>query len=211
MVTIIDYNIGNLTSIQNMLIKIGYSEVRISKETADIQSASKLILPGVGHFDYGMQQLRSAPFFEALNRRVLTDKIPVLGICLGAQLLLDGSEEGEEKGLGWIAGKSKRFDISQLHEGLKIPHMGWGDIKPLKDSMLLKDLPEDPRFYFVHTYHMECTNPAHHSIESVHGYPFIAGVENNNIFGVQFHPEKSHKYGMKLLKNFVNYQGITGE
>ncbi len=209
MLTIIDYQVGNLVSIQNMLSRIGCTDVRISAEKADIENADKLIIPGVGHFDYGMGKLRGSGFFETLNRRVLQDGVPVLGICLGAQLLLDGSEEGSGPGLGWIPGKSRKFDVSRLHEGLKIPHMGWGEIKVLKQSPLLNDLPPEARFYFVHSYHMQCENPAHHSIESVHGYPFIAGIERDNIFGVQFHPEKSHKFGMKLLKNFVEYSGTN--
>jgi imidazole glycerol-phosphate synthase subunit HisH len=206
MITIIDYQVGNLVSIQNMLARIGYSDVRISSDKADIETAEKLILPGVGHFDYGMTKLRGADFFDALNQRVLESKIPVLGICLGAQLLLDSSEEGSIAGLGWIPGKSKKFDESLMPKGLKIPHMGWGEITVLKKSPLLEGLPQDARFYFVHSYHMECTDPSMHLLASEHGYPFIAGVERDNIAGVQFHPEKSHKYGMALLKNFVtNY------
>ena len=203
MVTIIDYDIGNLASIQNMLYKIGYSDVTISRDREAIESATRLILPGVGHFDYGMAKIRSADFFEQLNQKVLQDKVPVLGICLGAQLLLDGSEEGRSPGLGWIPGKSRKFDEKRMPVGLKIPHMGWGEVKLLKPSRLLSGLPEDARFYFVHSYHMECTDPANHLLASEHGYPFIAAVEMDNIAGVQFHPEKSHKYGMALLKNFV--------
>jgi glutamine amidotransferase len=153
-----------------------------------------------------MGHLRNASFFEVLNKKVLIDKTPILGICLGAQLLLNGSEEGNTSGLGWIEGYSKKFRAEQLPPHLKIPHMGWNEVKPLKSSKLLQCLPEDPRFYFVHSFYMTCTNPEHHLLGANYGYPFIAGVENENILGVQFHPEKSHKYGMALLKNFVtNY------
>jgi glutamine amidotransferase len=206
MLTIIDYEVGNLTSIKNMLERIGVSDVLISGQLEDIATADKLILPGVGHFDYGMAHLRESSFFDVLNKKVLVDKTPILGICLGAQLLLNGSEEGNTPGLGWINGFSTKFRAEQLPPELKIPHMGWNEVKPIKSSKLLQCLPEDPRFYFVHSFHMTCTNPEHHLLGANYGYPFIAGVEKDNILGVQFHPEKSHKYGMALLKNFVtNY------
>lgn len=206
MLTIIDYQVGNLVSIKNMLARIGFTGVRISSDPADIETAEKLIIPGVGHFDYGMEKLRNADFFDILNRRVLEDKVPVLGICLGAQLLLDSSEEGNTPGLGWISGNSRKFDESRMTAGLKIPHMGWGEVRVLKQSPLLAGLPEDARFYFVHSYYMQCTDPSHHLLSAEHGHPFIAAVEKDNIAGVQFHPEKSHKYGMALLKNFMtNY------
>jgi len=205
MLTIIDYGIGNLTSIQNMLKKAGYPNAIISKKEADIAAADKLILPGVGHFDYGMGQLRQADFFDTLNRRVLEDKIPILGICLGAQLLTEGSEEGDSPGLGWIKAKTIRFRAEEIGNGLKVPHMGWGDISIKKESLLLKDLPEEPRFYFVHTYHIVCENPADELVGGHYGYEFTAGVESGNIMGVQFHPEKSHKYGLQLLKNFIQH------
>ena len=206
MLTIIDYEVGNLTSIKNMLERIGFSNVIISGKKEDIDAANKLILPGVGHFDYGMAHLRNASFFDLLNKKVLVDKTPILGICLGAQLLLNGSEEGNTPGLGWIEGNSTKFSSEKLSPHLKIPHMGWNEVTPLKNSALLQDLPEDPRFYFVHSYHMTCKNPENHLLSATYGYKFVAGVEKNNILGVQFHPEKSHKYGMALLKNFVtNY------
>lgn len=189
-----------------MLQRIGFSEVVISGKTEDIAAADKLILPGVGHFDYGMAHLRNASFFELLNNKVLVDKIPILGICLGAQLLLSGSEEGITPGLSWIEGFSTKFNAEKLPTHLKIPHVGWNEVNPLKNSALLRDLPEDPRYYFVHSFHMTCTNAEHHLLSANYGYPFIAGVEKDNILGVQFHPEKSHKYGLALLKNFVtNY------
>jgi glutamine amidotransferase len=205
MITIIDYQVGNLVSIQNMLNRIGYPDAIISSNCEDIGRAEKLILPGVGHFDYGMEHLRKASFWEILNQKVMIEKIPILGICLGAQLLLQQSEEGNLPGLGWIEGKSRRFDEKILPQGYKIPHMGWSEVRPLKESKLLTDLTVEQRFYFVHSYYMECLNPRHHLLESVYGYPFIAAVEKDNIVGVQFHPEKSHKYGMAILKNFITY------
>lgn len=206
MLTIIDYGVGNLSSIRNMLKKAGYRDVVISSQLADIEQAEKLILPGVGHFDYGMNQLRKSIFFDTLNRRVLEDKIPVLGICLGAQLLTKGSEEGVEPGLGWINAYTRKFRPEQMDQSLKVPHMGWGNVYIQKQSKLLADLPIDPRYYFVHTYHIVCEDPADELVSCTYGYPFTAGVEKGNILGVQFHPEKSHKYGLSLLTNFVqNY------
>ena len=206
MLTIIDYKVGNLFSIKNMLERIGCTDIVISDRVEDIEAATKLILPGVGHFDYGMARLRSAPYFDKLDQKVHEGQVPILGICLGAQLLLDGSEEGQAAGLGWIGGRSRKFDESRLPHGFKIPHMGWGEVTPLRPSRLLENLPEDARYYFVHTYHMECTNADHHILSSVYGYPFVAGIEKDNIVGVQFHPEKSHKYGLALLRNFItNY------
>ncbi len=204
MLTIIDYGVGNLNSIKNMLKKIGHFDAIISDKVEDIHSADQLILPGVGAFDYGMQQLRSAPYFDALNERVLKEKIPVLGICLGAQLLTEHSEEGDAKGLGWIPSKTIKFDRVRLDPNLKIPNMGWCDVSIKKDHPLTKNLNTlDPRFYFVHSYHIICDRAEDILFTANHGYDFVAGIAKDNIMGVQFHPEKSHKFGMQLLKNFV--------
>jgi glutamine amidotransferase len=205
MIVILDYGVGNLSSIANMLKKAGCKQVSISNKLQDIVNAHKLILPGVGHFDYGMKQLRQSSFFEILNQRVLEDKIPVLGICLGAQLLSQGSEEGTEPGLGWINAYTRKFDPARMPEALKVPHMGWGDVAIQKESKLFAAMPPDPRFYFVHTYHLVCEDPANELLSCTYGYTFTAGVEKGNILGVQFHPEKSHKYGLQLLTNFVKH------
>lgn len=186
-----------------MLIKIGYPEVKISKDAEDIKAASKLILPGVGHFDYGMRQLKSAPFFEVLHASVTQHKTPILGICLGAQLLLEGSEEGASPGLGWIPGKSVRFDENKLPVQYRVPHMGWSDVRAVKPSKLLTDLSEEARFYFVHSYHLQCAEPGDVLLTANYGIPLVAAIERENIIGVQFHPEKSHKFGMNILKNFI--------
>lgn len=206
MLTIIDYGVGNLTSIKNMLRKVGYHDILISNNEAEIASSKKLILPGVGHFDYGMIQLRNSKFYETLNRKVLDEKVPILGICLGAQLLTQGSEEGDSPGLGWIEAKTIKFRPEKMEEELKIPHMGWGEIVVKKESKLLQGIPEVPRYYFVHNYHIMCDDVTDEIVACHYGYEFTAGIERGNILGVQFHPEKSHKYGMKLLLNFVeNY------
>lgn len=203
MVTIIDYGVGNLSSIKNMLHRIGV-RASITNSKEEIELAEKLILPGVGHFNYGMEQLHKSGFVEVLNKRVLKDKVPILGICLGVQLLTKGSEEGEASGLGWIDGKTIAFDKSKIGEQRKIPHMGWSEVNSYSQSKLFTNMPDDVRFYFVHSYHLQLNNPTDVMVKANYGYEFTAGIENENILGVQFHPEKSHKFGMKLLENFVN-------
>jgi imidazole glycerol-phosphate synthase subunit HisH len=207
MITIIDYNIGNLTSIQNMLKKAGVKKVVISGDPKVILEADKLILPGVGHFDYGMKHLKESGLIEVLNNKVLDQKTPLLGICLGAQLLTTGSDEGTAAGLGWINAHTSRFDKEQLSSELKIPHMGWSDVQIVKASGLFEGMEKDEnRFYFVHSYHITCQEKSDELVTADYGYRFTAGVERNNIMGVQFHPEKSHKFGMRLLYNFAtNY------
>lgn len=208
MLVILDYHIGNLTSVKNMLAKGGYNDAVISGDVGAVREATRLILPGVGSFEYGMTKLRQAPYFDELNRKVLDEKTPVLGICLGAQLLLNASEEGTPvPGLGWIPGQVTRFQSAQLTAGLKIPHMGWSEVETAKESKLFVGMHPDPRFYFVHSYHMEPTTPTDTLVWCQHGYRFVAGVERGNVAGVQFHPEKSHKFGMKLLSNFVHLFG----
>jgi imidazole glycerol-phosphate synthase subunit HisH len=205
MITIIDYKIGNLASIKNMLKRIGVAAT-ISSTVADIEAAEKLILPGVGHFDYGMQNLHQSGLVAALNQKVLVNKVPILGICLGVQLLTEESEEGKEKGLGWVSGKTIVFDKEKLSTNQKIPHMGWGEIEHYKQSKLFENMYDEPRFYFVHSYHLDLTEKTQEVCTLKYGYEFCAGIEKGNILGVQFHPEKSHKFGMRLLENFVkNY------
>ncbi len=202
MITIIDYNAGNIKSIQNMLKRIGAKSC-ISSNSAEIEQAEKLILPGVGHFDYGMRNLKQSGLIDVLHKKVLNDKAPLLGICLGAQLLGNGSEEGEAKGLAWIDMDVVKFDKTKLPESLKIPHMSWNEINIIKESKLLEGLDNESRFYFVHSYHMKCNDENDVLTNTNYGYEFTSAVEKENIFGVQFHPEKSHKFGMRLLENFV--------
>ena len=186
-----------------MLKRLGVDSL-ISNQAADIANADKLILPGVGAFDYGMEQLNKSGLVPIMNEKVLQNKIPILGICLGVQLLTEGSEEGKTKGLGWIKGRTIAFDRSRLSADQKIPHMGWTDVSNYSKSVLFTDMYEEPRFYFVHSYHLQIDDPADILVEANYGYSFTAGVEKENILGVQFHPEKSHKYGMKILENFVS-------
>ena len=201
MIAIIEYGVGNLKSIQNMLKKIGVSSI-ITNNKEEINSASHFILPGVGAFDYGMNQLKKSNLIPFLNKKVLVEKTPTLGICLGSQMLGNKSEEGNEKGLGWIDMDVVKFDRSKQDSALKVPHMNWDEINIKKDSTIFSNLNEKSRFYFVHSFHMKANNPDNILCTSNFGYEFVSGVNKNNIWGVQFHPEKSHKFGMQLLENF---------
>lgn len=201
-IVIIDYGMGNLGSIRNMFKHIGVTAV-ISSQPGDVAAAGKLILSGVGAFDSGMTNLEKMGMIPVLNRRVLEDRIPVLGICLGMQLLSESSEEGRMPGLGWISGKTVRFSFNQEDGKLKIPHMGWNTVDVVKPCPLFDGMYADPRFYFVHSYHVDCSHPDDMLCRTHHGYDFVSAVARENIYGVQFHPEKSHKYGMKILENFA--------
>jgi glutamine amidotransferase len=203
MIVIIDYGVGNLGSIQNMLKKIG-APSKISNDPVEIERAGKLILPGIGAFDEGMSRLRATGLIPLLNHHVIEEQTPVLGICLGMQLLTRCSEEGaaKEPGLGWIQADTRRFNIP-AEKNMRIPNMGWNFVDFDRRHPLAYDMPEDARFYFVHSYHPICDDLDNQFITAIYGYPFAAGIHRANIFGVQFHPEKSHKFGMKLLRNFV--------
>jgi glutamine amidotransferase len=205
MLVIVDYGVGNLASIKNILKKIG-EEVVISSDQSVIGQAEKLILPGVGAFDTCAGKLSASGLLPVLNKKALEEKTPVLGVCVGHQLLLEGSEEGRLPGLGWIRGQVIRFRQDRMPPGFKIPHMGWTEVSLTKPSRLFDGMYEEPRFYFVHSYHADPLDKEDALLQANYGYPFVAGVERENIAGVQFHPEKSHKFGMKLLQNFLkNY------
>ena len=217
MIIIVDYGVGNLASMRNMFRKIGV-EADISREESVIRSAQKLILPGVGAFDTCAEKLQQSGLIPVLNDLVLVQKTPVLGVCVGMQLLTEGSEEGVLPGLGWISGRVVKFRPEQLPAGYKIPHMGWSDVIVNKPSRLFEPVdgaqfdrldgaPPDqvdgvPRFYFVHSYYASLTHPGDVLVKANYGITFTAGIERENIMGVQFHPEKSHKFGMQLLANF---------
>ena len=203
MVTIVDYGVGNLASIKNMLKKAG-SDSLISAEESDILAANKLILPGIGAFDACAEKLDQSGLTKALNKKVLEDKTPILGICVGLQLLLDGSEEGKLPGLGWIRGKVVRFNQNKLNASHKVPHMGWTEIRLAKTSRLFTGMYEEPRFYFVHSYYANPADSDNVLAYAHYGYDFPAALEHENILGVQFHPEKSHKFGLKLMENFIS-------
>lgn len=205
MLTIVDYGVGNLSSIKNMLKKTG-NDALISSDPDIVSQADKLILPGVGAFDTCAEKLRESGLIGILNKKVLEEHTPVLGVCVGMQLLSEGSEEGELPGLGWIPGRVIKFRPERLPAGYKIPHMGWTEVTPAKPSRLLDNMYAEPRFYFVHSYHYDPSRQTDILLEGRYGYTFTAAVEHGNIIGVQFHPEKSHKFGMRLIENFVkNY------
>jgi glutamine amidotransferase len=201
MIGIVDCGIGNLGSIQNMLKKIG-AKSQITSDTREIRKASKLILPGVGAFDTAMEKLEYSGILPVLGEKVLELNTPILGICLGMQLFFNQSEEGALSGLSWIDGEVQRFRFEK-YEDLKIPHMGWNSIEVRKNDRILSGLNKESRFYFVHSYHVVCKHEEDILTTTHYGYDFPSSVRRENIMGVQFHPEKSHRFGMQLLKNFA--------
>ncbi len=205
MLVIVDYGMGNLGSVKNMLKKVG-EESLISSKKEDIKSATKLLLPGVGSFDNAMKNLQKLDLIELIKEKVLVDKTPIMGICLGMQLLTKGSQEGKLEGFGFIDAEAKRFDFEDIKEDLPIPHMGWNRVDVQKESKLYRDNNhKNRRFYFVHSYAVTCKNKEDVLSLTTYGYDFVSGFEKDNIIGCQFHPEKSHRYGMALFKNFVEY------
>jgi len=202
MIAIVDYQAGNIGSILNMLKKIGASG-KLTNNPDDLAKAEKIILPGVGSFDYGMRKLKELNLITILHQKALHEKKPILGICLGAQLLCKSSEEGVLPGLGWMDADVKKF--STLIDGKRyaVPHMGWDIVTQQKQTNIVRNLPDDSRFYFVHSYHIVCHQPEDILFRNVYGVPFASAIEKDNIIGVQFHPEKSHRFGKQLLRNFV--------
>ena len=200
MFVIVDYGVGNLNSIRNMLKKAGTTAV-ISGNAADIENASKLVLPGMGHFDNCMQRFNQSGLRPIIENKVFVRKTPLLGICVGLQMFMESSEEGSEPGLGWLAGKTVRFKPGQMDSDLKIPHMGWQDVHCNRDTPLWNGLA-DARFYFAHSFYVAPEQQEQVLLTASYGYQICVGVQKENILGVQFHPEKSHRFGMQLLKNF---------
>jgi len=201
MIVIVDYGIGNVGSIGNMLKKIG-ATYKAAETPEDIAHAEKLILPGVGSFDSGVSGIRTLGFWEILCSRVAEDRIPILGICLGMQLLTKKSEEGCLEGFGWIDAETTRFDFAKIEPKPRVPHMGWNSARARKANRLIGD-SEEPRFYFVHSYHVVCKNPGDVLTTTFYGYEFVSAFSHGNITGVQFHPEKSHRFGMAFLANWA--------
>lgn len=200
MISVLDYGVGNLGSILNMFKKIGVP-ARLVSQPSDVLEAEKILLPGVGAFDNAMRELGQRGLIDPLKERVQVGGVPVLGICLGMQLLGNGSEEGNLAGLGFINGTSRRFSFPN-DASLKVPHMGWNVISPVKYSPLFGDEAIERRFYFVHSYHFNCEDASDVLATAHYGFNFTAMVQQGNIMGAQFHPEKSHRFGMALLKNF---------
>lgn len=202
MIAIIDYGMGNVGSIGNMFKKIG-ADAEITSDFEKIKNATKIVIPGVGAFDNGMQNLTEGGYVDILNTKVVDEGTPVLGICLGMQLMTRGSEEGKLSGLGWLDADTVKFHFDNELVSRKIPHMGWNTVETLKPSRLFEGMFESPRFYFVHSYYVVCDNQQDVLARTDFGLEFVSAFESGNVYGVQFHPEKSHKYGMKLLSNFA--------
>ena len=200
-ITIIDYGMGNLRSVQKKFLKVG-AEVEITSDLDQIMKAEKLLLPGVGHFANGVKKLKERGIWELLNKKVLKEKTPILGICLGMQLMARYSEEGNAEGLGWFDAEVVNFTIRDKLK-YKVPHMGWNNTIIVKENSLMKDLDNESMYYFVHSYYMKCNNKK--DILTTTGYEdkFVSAIQKDNIYGTQFHPEKSHDTGEKLIKNFV--------
>ena len=202
MIVIVDYGLGNLGSIKNMLKKAGFPSL-ITDDPAEIEKADKIILPGVGAFDTGMRYLQDKGMLSILNHKAMVEKVPVLGLCLGAQLITNRSEEGVLPGLGWVNGETVRFHFDNGAPQLKVPHMGWNVLQIVNDHPFLNGLPEDQRFYFVHSYHMVCRDEKNVIANTTYGYTFSSIIGQGNVVGMQFHPEKSHKFGLQVLGNFA--------
>ena len=200
MIVIVDYGMGNLLSVYRKISKLT-SKVKISSAQSDITNADKIIIPGVGHFGNGVKKIKEFQLWDVLNEHVLVKKKPVLGICLGMQLMAKYSEEGNQCGFGWIDGDVKLFKSDNLR--FKVPQMGWNLISQKKHSLLLKDINDKSEFYFVHSYYLNCKNKIDELAETDYIKKFTSAIEKDNIFGTQFHPEKSHKSGEKLLNNFI--------
>jgi glutamine amidotransferase len=200
-IAILDYGVGNLGSLVNMFKRIG-SAVTVESDLEILQSADKIVLPGVGAFDTAMTKINEAPGLrDVLDQIALVDRKPILGVCLGMQLVTDGSDEGVLPGLGWISGRANRFPAIQ---GLKIPHMGWNTATSSSSHALTVGADDDSRYYFAHSYYVTVNDRADSIMKTHHGIDFDSAINHANISGVQFHPEKSHRFGMQILRNFAS-------
>ena len=202
MITIVDYGLGNVRAFLNVYKRLNI-EARAVSEPDALHAATKLILPGVGHFDHAMERLQASGMRETLDTLVLDRRLPVLGICVGMQMLARASDEGANPGLSWIDGRVRSFHDWTPATDLPMPHMGWNDVRPAGTDDIFRDLDSESRFYFLHSYFFECA--AHEDILATasYGADFACAVRHANIFGVQFHPEKSHHFGTRLLQNFA--------
>jgi glutamine amidotransferase len=203
MITILDYGSGNINAIKNIYERLNIPLV-FATTKEQIMKADHILLPGVGAFDETISTLIEKGFTEVLNKKVLKEKVPILGICVGMQMLADNSEEGSLNGLGWIPGKVKKFDINLIPDKPKFPHLGWNSIEITHNCPLFKDIDPEVGFYFLHSYYYECSDNANVICKTKYGKVFDSAINSENIFGVQFHPEKSHDNGIQLLRNFAN-------
>jgi len=201
MIVIINYGVGNINAFVNVYKKLGI-QLKIVKTHNELNGATKIILPGVGAFDQAMNMLNGSGMRPVIDEMVLTRNVPVIGICVGMQMLANSSEEGILPGLGYIDAVVRKFDETNMKKRLNLPHMGWNDVKPVNNSGLFNNLADNPLFYFLHSYYFECNRAADSIATADYGGEFVCAVNNKNVYGVQFHPEKSHFYGIQLLKNF---------
>jgi imidazole glycerol-phosphate synthase subunit HisH len=202
MIKIVDYGLGNIKAFANIYHKLGIP-FEIARDSEALETADKIILPGVGAFDAAMQLLDASGMRATLDHLVLEKKIPVIGICVGMQMLANRSDEGKLSGLEWIDADVKKFDVKTLSFKTHLPHMGWNDVESVRTNPLFNGLEGDSRFYFLHSYYFSCHKAEDAIATANYGVPFACAVQSGNIFGVQFHPEKSHHYGVQLLKNFA--------
>ena len=202
MITIIDYGLGNIQAFVNLYRRLDVA-VRVARASADVESAERIILPGVGAFDHAMELLEQSGMRPSLDAVVGAGQVPVLGICVGMQILATSSEEGKLKGLSWIDGAVRKLDVARANAPIRLPHMGWNDVVPLERGGLFAGLESDARFYFLHSYYFACANRADELAQTDYGGPFASAVRRGNVYGVQFHPEKSHHFGVRLLQNFA--------
>ena len=199
-IVIINYGMGNLRSVQKAFERIRVPAA-ISSNLSEIENAEKLVLPGVGHFERGIGNIKDRGLFELLNEQVQDKKKPILGICLGMQLMTEFSEEGNCNGFGWLKARTQKFSFQD--NGLKIPHMGWNNLSIKKSDTIFKDITPDNFFYFVHSYYVSCESEHNILAETDYGKKFVSSFQKENIFGCQFHPEKSHDKGLQILKNYA--------
>jgi len=202
MIAIVDYGLGNILAFSNMFKRLNI-EARVARTAEELAGADKIILPGVGAFDHAMELLDASGMRATLDQLVLRDKVPVLGICVGMQILANGSDEGKLPGLGWVDGRVRAFESLPEAANLPLPHMGWNDARPVADMPLFKHMKDDARFYFLHSFFFECESADSVAATARYGIDFSCTVRSGNIYGVQFHPEKSHHWGARLLQNFA--------
>jgi len=202
LITIVDYGLGNIHAFANIYKRLDIP-VRVASDAASLAGSERLILPGVGAFDWSMERLQQSGMRETLDRLVLHDKRPVIGICVGMQMMARRSDEGSGSGLGWLDAEVRLFDEQRFSGPTHLPHMGWNDVLPRAGEALFAGLEQDARFYFLHSYYFEAHDAADVAATSDYGGPFCCAVRRGNVMGVQFHPEKSHQWGIRLLKNFA--------
>jgi len=202
MITIIDYGLGNIRAFANVYERLNIPFI-VAKTADELKAATKIIFPGVGSFDHAISKLNNSGMRETLDKLVLNHQLPVIGICVGMQMLAKSSDEGILPGLAWIDGTVKKFDAAVLKSKTQLPHMGWNTIHPNNDNPLLLNLSNDSRFYFLHSYYFKCNNQNDSIATTEYGIQYTSAVNSKNIYGVQFHPEKSHQWGIQLLKNFA--------